>query len=113
MVKTLWQELCAQGFTGSYKSVWLFTRQWSLPQAGTSVRSVPKGATQQPRTPWQTKWLLLRAPDEQQRHSAYRGFVADLVKGEEGLDQDQRQINVISFYSPESDRQKPGWYYGD
>jgi len=35
-----------------------------MPQAGTSVRSVPKGATQQPRTPWQTKWLLLRAPDE-------------------------------------------------
>ena len=64
MVKTLWQELCAQGFTGSYKSVCLFTRQWSMPQAGTSVRSVPKGATQQPRTPWQTKWLLLRAPDE-------------------------------------------------
>ena len=64
MVKTLWQEICAQGFTGSYKSVCLFTRQWSLPQAGTSVRSVPKGATQQPRTPWQTKWLLLRAPDE-------------------------------------------------
>ena len=64
MVKTLWQELCAQGFTGSYKSVCLFTRQWSLPQAGACVHSVPKRAVQQPRTPWQTKWLLLRAPDE-------------------------------------------------
>ncbi len=62
MVKTLWQELGMQGFTGSYKSVCLFTRQWSMPQACTSVRSAPKDAV--PRTPWQTKWLLLRAPEE-------------------------------------------------
>ncbi len=62
IVKTLWQELGMQGFTGSYKSVCLFTRQWSMPQACTSVRSAPKDAV--PRTPWQTKWLLLRAPEE-------------------------------------------------
>jgi len=64
MVKTLWQELCAQGFTGSYKSVCLFTRQWSTPGASPSANAAAKSATQQPRTPWQTKWLLLRAPQE-------------------------------------------------
>lgn len=28
MIKTLWLELQEQGFTGSYKSVWLFVRNW-------------------------------------------------------------------------------------
>jgi transposase len=64
MVKTLWAELCAQGFTGSYQSVWLFTRQWPMPGASTSASSAPSAAAQTPRTPWQTKWLLLRDPDE-------------------------------------------------
>jgi hypothetical protein len=27
MIKTLWEELRAQGFKGSYKSVWLFTQK--------------------------------------------------------------------------------------
>lgn len=27
MIKTLWEELKVQGFTGSYQSVWLFTRK--------------------------------------------------------------------------------------
>src|SRR5437868_13625250 len=30
MIKTLREEFRAQGFTGSYKSVWLVTRQWPL-----------------------------------------------------------------------------------
>jgi len=64
MAKTLWQDLCAQGFTGSYKSVCLFTRQWSMPQGCPSARSALKGGAQQPRTPWQTKWMLLRTPEE-------------------------------------------------
>jgi transposase len=63
-IKTLWQELCAQGFTGSYQSVWQFTRQWSLPDPSASAKAVSKGAGQQPRTPWQTKWLLLRASED-------------------------------------------------
>ena len=64
MIKTLWQELCAQGFTGSYQSVWQFTRQWPMPGPSASAHAVSKGPAQQPRTPWQTKWLLLRAPED-------------------------------------------------
>jgi len=63
MVKTLWQELKALGFTGSYKSVCLFTRTFLVSGAG-STSSPPKRAGQQPRTPWQTKWLLLHEPEE-------------------------------------------------
>jgi transposase len=50
MVKTLWKELRAQGFTGSYKSVCLFTRHWSTPGAASSANAVPKDASQSPRT---------------------------------------------------------------
>ena len=64
MVKTLFEEVRAQGFPGSYKSVWLFTRQWSTPGASPSACSAPATAPQTPRTPWQAKWLLLRAPNE-------------------------------------------------
>ncbi len=64
MIKTLWEEVCAQGFTGSYKSVWLFTRQWPMSGAFPCARSAPAAAPQTPRTPWQAKWLLLRAPEE-------------------------------------------------
>jgi hypothetical protein len=32
MIKTLWEELRAQGFEGSYKSVWLFTRKSASPR---------------------------------------------------------------------------------
>src|SRR5436305_4089773 len=64
MIKTLWEELRAQGFTGSYKSVWLFTRQWPLSGVSPSTDSAPAAAPQTPRTPWQAKWLLLRAPDK-------------------------------------------------
>ncbi len=64
MVKTLWKDLCAQGFTGSYKSVCLFTRQWLRPATPPEALGGAKAAPQSPRTPWQTKWLLLRAPEE-------------------------------------------------
>ena len=79
MVKTLWQEICAQGFTGSYKSVCLFTRQWSRPATCTAVNSAPTAGAQQPRTPWQTKWLLLRAPQElSARDARYCQAICDL-----------------------------------
>jgi transposase len=79
MAKTLWQEIRAQGFTGSYKSVCLFTRQWPRPQASTSVSTTSTGAVQQARTPWQTKWLLLRAPDELSvRDASYCQAIYDL-----------------------------------
>jgi transposase len=61
MVKTLWEELRAQGFTGSYKSVCLFTRQWLEPVTSQEAFGA---ATAAPPSPWQTKWLLLRAPQE-------------------------------------------------
>jgi len=64
MVKTLWQELKALGFTGSYKSVCLFTRTFLGPEAGPTTSPSSKQAVQQPRTPWQTKWLLLHEPEE-------------------------------------------------
>jgi transposase len=64
LIKTLWEELKAQGFTGSYKSVWLFTRQWPTLTASPSTDSALTAAPQTPRTPWQAKWLLLRAPDK-------------------------------------------------
>jgi transposase len=35
-----------------------------MPGASTSASSAPSAAAQAPRTPWQTKWLLLRDPDE-------------------------------------------------
>jgi transposase len=78
MVKTLWQELKALGFTGSYKSVCLFTRTFLVPGAGPTTSSSPKRAGQQPRTPWQTKWLLLHeleelsAPDASYREAVCR-----------------------------------------
>jgi transposase len=64
MVKTLWEELRAQGFTGGYKSVCLFTRKWCVPQVNSPTSAPPKPTGQQPRTPWQAKWLLLSAPEE-------------------------------------------------
>jgi hypothetical protein len=51
MIKTLWEELKAQGFTGSYKSVWLFTRQWPVSEAIPSAGSASWAASQTPRTP--------------------------------------------------------------
>jgi hypothetical protein len=39
MITTLWQELLGQGFTGSYKSVWTFVRNWPLPAGMTPMSS--------------------------------------------------------------------------
>jgi len=38
-IKTLWQALQGQGFTGSYKSVWTFVRNWPLPAGMTPTSS--------------------------------------------------------------------------
>jgi hypothetical protein len=78
MITTLWQELQGQGFTGSYKSVWTFVRNWLLPAGMTSTSfssgtaSTRRGAPIT-RTPWQVKWLLLRKPEElNAKDAAYR-----------------------------------------
>ncbi len=79
MIKTLWQELQGQGFTGSYKSVWRFVRNWPLPAGMTPTSSSSSGAASTrrgapvTRTPWQVKWLLLRKPEElRAQDAAYR-----------------------------------------
>lgn len=78
MIKTLWQELQGQGFTGSYKSVWLFVRNWPLPAGMTptsssSVAASTRRGAPATRTPWQVKWLLLRKPEElSTQDAAYR-----------------------------------------
>lgn len=69
MIRTLWRELQAQGFTGSYQSVWTFVRNWSLPvgmtptSSSSSVAASTRRSAPSTRTPWQVKWLLLRPPE--------------------------------------------------
>ena len=61
MIKTLWEELKAQGFPGSYKSVWHFTRQWPMSEPARAAHGTV-ALRQAPRSPWQAKWLLLQDP---------------------------------------------------
>lgn len=79
MIRTLWREIQAQGFRGSYKSVWTFVRNWPLPAGMTPTSSSSSGATSTrrgaspPRTPRQMKWLLLRQPEDlNTKDAAYR-----------------------------------------
>ncbi len=51
MIKALWEELKSQGFKGRDICVWLFTRQWPISKASSSVGSAPMAARQPPRTP--------------------------------------------------------------
>lgn len=66
MIKTLWEELQAQGFTGSDISVWAFVRNWPLPEGMTPTPSSSEGSASTrrkapaSRTPWQVMWLLLK-----------------------------------------------------
>ncbi len=61
-VKQLWQELQAQGYRGSYKSVWMFTRSWPVPTV-LAAPGPPAVASPPARTPRQAMWLLTRIPD--------------------------------------------------
>jgi len=61
-VKQLWQEIQSQGYAGSYKSVWLFVRNWHVPEA-LAAPTPPPSATPPTRTPRQAMWLLMREPD--------------------------------------------------
>lgn len=59
----LWKELQGQGFRGSYRSVWWFTRGWSPPAAYPVAPTPPPRQTHQyTRTPRQAMWLLLEDP---------------------------------------------------
>ncbi len=61
-VKQLWQEVQAQGYRGSYKSVWMFTRGWQ-PPATPAAPAPPAAPTAPVRTARQAMWLLTRKPD--------------------------------------------------
>jgi transposase len=71
MIKTLWLELQELGFSGCYKSVWNFVRDWPLPAGAQPCPSQPAAGvkkTSQPRvskrSPWQVTRLLLRPQQE-------------------------------------------------
>src|SRR5579859_7319549 len=60
MIKILWQELQERGFTGSYKSVWLFVRNWPLPKGMSSTSSSSAAVSTRrgapaTRTPWRDR----------------------------------------------------------
>jgi hypothetical protein len=58
-VKQLGEELQGQGFRGSYKRVWLFTRGWLPPPDPVAPTPPPRQPHQETRTPRQAMWLLL------------------------------------------------------
>jgi transposase len=77
-VKQLWQELQVQGYQGSYKSVWMFTRGWKLSRQ-VAPQAAPAAPTAPARTPRQAMWLLARAPEElDDEDSAYRDALCQL-----------------------------------
>jgi transposase len=88
MIKTLWQELQEQGFTGSYKSVWNFVRTWPLPVGMTPTSSAvstaalaasTSGSAPATRTPRQAMWLLLHHQEELgETDAAYRQALLSL-----------------------------------
>jgi transposase len=77
-VKQLWQEVQAQGYRGSYKSVWMFTRGWQSP-ALPAAPAPPPAPTAPARTPRQAMWLLTRKPDSLDgEEQAYRERLCEL-----------------------------------
>ncbi|HEU5102597.1 MAG TPA: ISL3 family transposase [Roseiflexaceae bacterium] len=61
-VNQLWLEVQAQGYRGSYKSVWMFTRGWQPPLIP-AAPAPPAAPTTPVWTPRQAMWLLTREPD--------------------------------------------------
>jgi len=77
-VKQLWQELQAQGYRGSYKSVWMFTRSWQ-PAPVLAAPAPPAAASPAARTPRQAMWLLTRKPDTlDDEEQSYRDRLCEL-----------------------------------
>jgi transposase len=78
-VKQLWQELQAQGFGGSYKSVWMFTRGWQPPVLLVEATPVAVQPHQEARTPRQAMWLLLQDHNQlAAADAAYRGALEQI-----------------------------------
>lgn len=71
--RQLWNELQAQGFTGSYISVWKLTRTW-VPPPTPQVASPPPEIPARPaaRTVRQVAWLLQEPSPQKSRDLAYR-----------------------------------------
>jgi transposase len=77
-VKQLWQDLQAQGYQGSYKTVWLFTRGWHPPLVPSPL-APPVPPTPPARTPRQAMWLLTREPDAlDDEERAYRDRLCEV-----------------------------------
>jgi transposase len=77
-VKQLWQELQAQGYRGSYKSVWMFTRSWQPPTLP-AAPAPPTAPTRPVRTPRQVMWLLTGKGDTlDDEEQAYRERLCEL-----------------------------------
>jgi transposase len=77
-VKQLWQELQTQGYRGSYKSVWMFTRSWQAPTLP-AAPAPPAAPTPSVRTPRQAMWLLTLKPDTlDDEEQAYRERLCEL-----------------------------------
>lgn len=77
--KQLWDDLRAQGFTGGYKSVWNFTRSWSVPSSVQAMPSMAVAVSKKVRTPRQVMWLLLEDPEQlDEVDRAYRAVLYQL-----------------------------------
>lgn len=101
MMKVLYQELQAQGFTGGYKSVWAFTRTWPL--SGPPVASQQAKPSQFPRTPFQAKRLLLRpAAEVSVQDAAYLEALYRISPELKTMSQlSQRFLHMIHEYTSE------------
>jgi transposase len=85
MIKTLWRELQEMGFSGCYKSVWNFVRDWPLPPRAQPCATPPPAAkkTSLPRvskrSPWQVTRLLLRSQEDlSEADATYREAICRL-----------------------------------
>src|SRR5205823_2503753 len=87
MIKTLWRELQAMGFSGSYKSVWNFVRDWPLPPGAQPCASTSPPVARKTslprvskRSPGQVARLLLRPQEDLgQTDATYREAVCRLA----------------------------------
>jgi transposase len=78
-VKQVWEELQAQGYGGSYKSVWMFTRGWQPPELPVAATPAPTQPHQETRSPRQAMWLLLQDHDQlEPADIAYRAALEQL-----------------------------------
>lgn len=77
--RQLWHELQRQGYTGSYLSLWKFTRGWEVPAVPPAPSPPPAVLPRPPlRTPRRVAWLLLR--DQEDQHTPDRPYCEALYR---------------------------------